>query len=95
MPDFAQLHNHCIDTASLLSLAPLSPLNPFVFTTCQVRATTTQNPDGSEGQSNNTIYSILLTLSKLLHPCCTSLPTAMMLTSYLVRINFLSTDELT
>ena len=50
-----------------------------------VQATTTQNPGGSEGQSNNTIYSILLTLSKLLHPCCTSLPTAMMLTSYLVR----------
>ena len=50
-----------------------------------VRATTTQNPGGSEGQSNNTIYSILLTLSKLLHPYCTSLPTAMMLTSYLVR----------
>ena len=52
-----------------------------------MRATTTQNPDGSEGHSNNTIYSILLTMSKLLHPYCTSLPTALMLTSYLVRIN--------
>ena len=51
----------------------------------EVRATITQILGGSKGQSNNTIYSILLTLSKLLHPYCTSLPTAVMLTSDLVR----------